>query len=122
LGALKNLPINKSRRYVCITNNLERLVAEHLGQKGIFIDVIPGFSNLSRPDVHAVEQALIEFHGLGKNGGTLLNKINSTSQNNLAYAEPLTRGSGMVRAKKKSVACLKSKNTFLYEVFGMTLC
>ncbi|KZN66404.1 hypothetical protein N478_20275 [Pseudoalteromonas luteoviolacea S4060-1] len=33
-------------------------------------------SSLSRADAKAVEQVLIEHHGLGKNGGTLMNKIN----------------------------------------------
>lgn len=83
--------------YVGITNNLERRAAEHLGQKGISIDAIPGLSNLSRADARAVEQVLIESHGLGKNGGTLLNKINSISQKNPVYAESLTRGGELLK-------------------------
>ena len=31
--------------------------------------------NLSRSDARAVEQALIEIHGLQKNGGTLMNEL-----------------------------------------------
>jgi hypothetical protein len=47
---------------------------------------------LSRSDARAVEQALIEIHGLGKNGGTLLNQINSIAASNPAFAAQLTRG------------------------------
>ena len=47
---------------------------------------------LSRADARAVEQALIETHGLGKNGGTLINKINSISPTNPNYAAQLQRG------------------------------
>jgi filamentous hemagglutinin len=38
------------------------------------------------------EQALIEINGLGKNGGTLSNRINSIAQSNPAYAQQLQRG------------------------------
>jgi RHS repeat-associated protein len=78
--------------YVGITGNLERRAAEQLAQKGIEIRAIPGLQNLSRADARAVEQVLIETHGLGKNGGTLLNKINSISPNNPAYVDSLKRG------------------------------
>lgn len=44
---------------------------------------------LSRSDARAVEQALIEIHGLMKNGGTLINKINSIAKSNPNYAEQL---------------------------------
>ena len=43
-------------------------------------------------DARAVEQALIEIHKLGRNGGTLLNKINSIARTNPAYADQLRRG------------------------------
>ena len=49
-------------------------------------------SNLSRSDARAVEQALIEIHKLGKNGGSLLNKINSISPKKPQYGERLKRG------------------------------
>jgi predicted esterase len=47
---------------------------------------------LSRSDARAVEQALIEVHGLGRSGGTLLNRINSIAPSNPAYADQLRRG------------------------------
>ncbi len=58
-------------------------------KKEDLFDVMQG---LSRADARAVEQALIEIHGLGKNGGTLLNKINSISPTNPAYGSQLQRG------------------------------
>lgn len=84
-------------KYVGITNNLEARAASHLRQKGIVIDEIPGLSELSRADARAVEQVLIEFHGLGKNGGTLLNKINSIATTNPAYGDALRRGAELLR-------------------------
>jgi hypothetical protein len=47
---------------------------------------------LSRSDARAMEQALIEVHGLIKNGGTLMNVINSIAKTNPIYAESLARG------------------------------
>jgi len=58
-------------QYIGITNNLARREAEHLASKVISKD--PLMQGLIRADARAVEQALIEIHGLGKNGGTLLN-------------------------------------------------
>lgn len=83
--------------YVGITNNLERRAAEHLSSKGISIDAIPGLRNLSRADAKAVEQVLIETHGLRKNGGTLINKINSIATTNPAYAGALQRGAELLK-------------------------
>lgn len=77
-------------QYVGITNSFERRAAEHAGR--FAIQRIPGLSNLSRMDAQAVEQALIEYHGLGKNGGTLLNRINSIASTNPAYAKAIQRG------------------------------
>lgn len=47
---------------------------------------------LSRSDARAVKQALIEIHGLGRNGGTLLNRINSILPLSPAYRDQLSRG------------------------------
>jgi len=76
--------------YVGITNNLARRAAEQLASKGIKIEAL--IEGLSRYDARAVEQALIEIHGLGKNGGSLLNKINSIAKSNPIYAAALKRG------------------------------
>jgi len=51
-------------QYVGITNNFASRAAEHLRGKGINIQ--PLMKNLSRNDAKAVEQALIEIHGLQK--------------------------------------------------------
>jgi len=53
---------------------------------------------LSELDAHAVEQALIEIHGLGKNGGTLLNRINSIYPLSPAYADQLRRGYELLKS------------------------
>jgi RHS repeat-associated protein len=83
-------------QYVGITNDLARRAAEHLAEKGIKIG--PLFEHLSRADARAVEQALIEIHGLGKKGGTLLNKINSIAKSNFAYAEQVKRGYELLKS------------------------
>jgi RHS repeat-associated protein len=82
--------------YVGITNNLLRRAAEHLREKGIIISGLKG--GLSRADARAVEQALIEIHKLGKNGGSLMNKINSISPSNPIYAKSLKRGFEILKA------------------------
>ncbi|MFJ2363881.1 filamentous hemagglutinin N-terminal domain-containing protein [Pseudomonas sp. NPDC087697] len=84
-------------QYVGITDNLEARSAAHLSQKGIEIDAIPGLQNISRSDARAVEQVLIEYNGLGKDGGSLINKINSISTANPIYAESLTRGAALLK-------------------------
>lgn len=82
-------------QYVGITNNLARRAGEHAGR--FAIEEIPGLSNLSRADAKAVEQVLIETHGLASNGGTLLNKINSIASTNPAYAQALQRGAQILQ-------------------------
>lgn len=83
--------------YVGITGNFERRAAEQLAEKAIRIRAFPGLANLSRADARAVEQVLIETHGLGRNGGSLINKINSISRNNPVYAESLKRGAELLK-------------------------
>jgi hypothetical protein len=77
-------------QYVGITNDIARRHAEHLRQSGFDIRRLLG--NLTREDARAVEQALIELHGLSRNGGTLLNRINSVARSNSKYAALLRRG------------------------------
>jgi len=85
-------------QYVGITDNLEARSAAHLSQKGIEIDAIPGLQNISRSDARAVEQVLIEYNGLGKDGDSLINKINSISTANPIYAESLARGAALLKS------------------------
>jgi hypothetical protein len=102
-GALKLTSVYRSidaagdADYVGQTTNMVRRAATHLRKKGIVIDEIPGLSGLAPADGRAVEQILIEYHGLGKNRGTLLNKINSIAQTNPAYAGALKRGAALLR-------------------------
>jgi hypothetical protein len=77
-------------QYAGITNDFARRQAEQLRQRGIRI--IRLLKNLSREDARAVEQALIEIHGLEKNGGTLMNRINSIARSNPRFAALLRRG------------------------------
>jgi hypothetical protein len=82
-------------QYVGITNNTARRAAEHLRGAGIQIESLMG--GLSRSDARAVEQALIEIHGLGRHGGTLLNRIRSISPSNRAYTDQVRRGYELLR-------------------------
>jgi RHS repeat-associated protein len=77
-------------QYVGITNDVARRAAEHMASKGIQIRELMG--GLSRTDARAVEQTLIEINGLGKNSGSLMNKINSIAKSNSKYADALKRG------------------------------
>jgi hypothetical protein len=78
-------------KYVGITNNFERRAAEHLASaRKLVIDPIMKVS--SRADARAVEQALIHKYGLAKDGGRLLNLINSISPLKQTYQQQLLRG------------------------------
>lgn len=71
-------------------------------EKGIVIEGIPGLQNLSRSDARAVEQTLIDYYGLGRNGGGLINKINSISsvKNPTKYEQGLIRGAELLKKVK----------------------
>jgi RHS repeat-associated protein len=90
VNVYRSLGTSGAVQYIGITNSLARRAAEHLASKGIQIEKIMG--GLSRNDARAVEQALIQLHGLGRNGGTLFNKINSIAGANPTYARQLKRG------------------------------
>ncbi|MCC6362150.1 MAG: VCBS repeat-containing protein [Bryobacterales bacterium] len=83
--------------YVGMTTSFERRAEVHWAQKGIRIQAIPGIANLSVKDARAVEQVLIERYGLARDGGTLLNKINSISPTNPIYKEAKIRGEDLLR-------------------------
>jgi filamentous hemagglutinin len=87
-----------SIQYVGITDSVAARAAAHLAEKGINIQPIPGLQGMSRDDARAVEQVLIEFNGLGKNGGSLLNKINSIATSNPIYASALSRGANILKS------------------------
>jgi filamentous hemagglutinin len=84
-------------QYVGITRFFLARSIAHLRLKGIQIERIQGLTDLSLADGRAVEQVLIEHHGLSKNGGTLLNKINSIAESNPVYTQALIRGSQLLR-------------------------
>ena len=91
-------PANGQVQYVGITKNLQARAAAHLREKGIRITKIAKLENLSRDDARAVEQVLIEFYGIGKKGGSLMNLINSISPKNPKYADALRRGRQILAA------------------------
>jgi hypothetical protein len=100
VSCVYNCVINGVTRYVGITDDVLRRGAEHLRVRNIQIEEIQGLSNLSRADARAVEQTLINFHGLGSQGGTLLNQINSISRvtNKTKYEAALVRGAEILRS------------------------
>jgi hypothetical protein len=83
-----------SVQYAGITGNLAMRAVQHAARFAIV--AIPGLSKLSRADARAVEQTLIEFYGLAKNGGQLLNKINSIAATNPIYSSALQRGAELL--------------------------
>ena len=83
--------------YVGVTNNVPRRTREHLRQKNINIEPLRNVPVLNSYDAHAVEQTLIEHHQLQKNGGTLMNKINSIAEKNPEYANALRRGTEILK-------------------------
>ncbi|HUT18233.1 MAG TPA: RHS repeat-associated core domain-containing protein, partial [Anaerolineae bacterium] len=91
--------VNKAGQvdYVGITGNFEQRAAAHLRLDALRIRPIQGLEALSRADARAVEQVLIEWHGLGRNGGTLLNKINSIATSNPIYESAIARGHEILR-------------------------
>jgi hypothetical protein len=94
-ASLNFVQVGEEVVYVGITNNIARRAIEQLAAKGI--SIIPLIENLRPEDARAVEQALIEIRKLGKNGGTLLNKINSIAVSNTKYAQSLERGYELLR-------------------------
>jgi hypothetical protein len=75
-------------RYIGITNDFARRAGEHLGERGLQMEPIPGLDQLSRFDARAVEQVLIEHYELPN----LVNRINSIATTNPMYQEAIQRG------------------------------
>lgn len=75
---------NGTINYVGRTNNIARRTAEHaLNGKGVVPQEV--VNKLSLRQARGLEQALIEKYGMIKNGGTLINKINSIASSNPIY-------------------------------------
>ncbi|WP_305306844.1 RHS repeat-associated core domain-containing protein [Brevundimonas sp.] len=85
-----------SVNYVGITNSVARRIAEQSRGLGIRIRPIPGLTGLTASQARGAEQALIELYGLGRNGGQLINRINSIARSNPTYAESLANGVGVL--------------------------
>ena len=91
----RSVDANGVTQYVGLTNNMARRAAEHLLKKGISIEKV--LTAVTRSDAQAVEQALINIHRLGKDGGTLLNRINSIARTNPIYADQVRKGFEMLK-------------------------
>jgi hypothetical protein len=76
--------------YTGMTKSFPRRYAEHARRTGIEIVELVG--DLTRDAARGVEQALIDVHKLGKDGGTLTNKINSIATTNLKYKDLTEQG------------------------------
>lgn len=82
---------NGTVNYVGRTNNIARRTSEHsLGKRGIVPQEVA--NKLTLKQARGLEQALIEKYGLIKNGGTLINKINSIAFSNPIYHRALAWG------------------------------
>ena len=79
---------NGVTRYVGITTNFARRAAEHLVDPGRVIARIPKLEGLTKFEAHAVEQVLIERHGLSH----LDNIINSIATSNPNYQQSIEVG------------------------------
>jgi filamentous hemagglutinin len=89
-------PITGKVTYVGITDYFASRYSAHLRSKGISIAPIVGLGSLTRVEARAVEQVLIEHFVLGKNGGSLLNKINSIANSNSIYSSAKTTGTSIL--------------------------
>jgi len=81
--------------YVGITNNLGRRAAEQL--RGRKIEIAPLISGLTRDQARGIEQVIIEAVGLKKEGGELVNRINSVARDNEKYEKLKEMGQELLR-------------------------
>jgi len=85
-------------QYVGRTSNFAQRAAAHWRERRLIIERIPGLENLTLEEARAVEQALIERHGLARSSGSLLNKINSIAQSNPLFDDAIQRGLEILRS------------------------
>ena len=83
--------------YVGMTCRFVARAAEQLFKRQIKIK--PILEGLSKADARAVEQTLIDYFKLGKNGGSLINKINSisSSADYKQYVDAIFRGVDLLK-------------------------
>lgn len=83
-----------------ITDNQLVRAATHFRTKGIITKPVRGLGSLTRAEARAVEQVPIEHFGLGRNGGTLQNQINSIASSNPVYRSSIRLGTDILHNLK----------------------
>jgi len=68
--------------YIGRTNNFLRRSGEHLRNSGMRIRPVEGLDSVPNSAARGLEQTLIDYFGLSKNGGSLRNQINSIAEQN----------------------------------------
>ncbi|HEV2471209.1 MAG TPA: RHS repeat-associated core domain-containing protein [Chthonomonadales bacterium] len=96
VGVYQSFTATGDVEYVGITNNFKRRLAEY-GERFLRLDRVPGLEHLTRQQARSVEQTLIEEFRLAKNGGTLLNRINSIARTNPLYGRSLEEGRALLQ-------------------------
>jgi len=91
-GRTYSVYMKTTEEYVGITND----IARRSGEWGEHLE--PLARNLSYEDARAIEQVIIEHHGMIKNGGALTNRINSIAASNPKYSPYIQRGWNLIRA------------------------
>jgi hypothetical protein len=89
--------VTKGKEHVGITNNIRRRGGEHEnGPHSMSIEAIVG--SLTKAEARGVEQVMIEARGLQKNGGDLLNQINSIAPSNENYEKLKAKGTEILKS------------------------
>jgi RHS repeat-associated protein len=87
--------------YVGISKNFAARRAvqyARFGRDGVQVLPLEGIGVLARLEARGIEQALIELYRLGRNGGTLVNQINSIARTRPYYAQAVARAREVLRA------------------------
>jgi hypothetical protein len=83
--------------YVGITKNVKQRAQQHLRKSARTTQPYQRLTKLSRFGAHSVEQALMNRHGLARNGGRLQNKYNSVARTDPLYRVYVWNGNRLLR-------------------------
>jgi RHS repeat-associated protein len=90
--------LSEGMNYIGITNNVSRRAGEHLRERQMRIGVL--MDGLTKEQARGVEQILIEARGLKRDGGDLMNQINSIAKSNPSYERLTAIGRELLGIKK----------------------